>query len=299
MNVIINLNKPSGITSQQAVTKVKRLFGSRKAGHAGTLDPMATGVLLVCLNEATKITRFLSDMDKQYNARVKLGERTDTYDSQGRIIEKKDISSLTEAEVTKTVMMFSGRIKQTPPMYSAVKVGGETLYKLARKGLEIKRPERFVEIYEIKIREIDLPYFDLTISCSKGTYIRTLCDDIGMRLGTGAHLVSLERTRIGSFGVEKAASFGDLVSSEVFFYSIDKALSILKEILLSETDYKKAKNGIQIISSLAVCGRTPTGEIHELNNDEFVRLKGPAGDLFGIGRVYSNNIIRIERILNL
>ncbi len=290
MNVIVNLNKPSGITSQQAVTRVKRILRVGKAGHTGTLDPMATGVLLVCLNEATKIARFLLDMDKQYNASVKLGERTDTYDSHGRIIEKTDISLLTEAKLTKAVMSFTGRIKQKPPMHSAVKLRGEALYKLARKGFEIERPERFIEIYGIEIKEIRLPYIDLLISCSKGTYIRTLCEDIGLRLGTGAHLVSLERTRIGSFDINNAVSFDDLNSetNENFFYSIDSALSTLKEIVLCENDYKKAKNGVQIMPN----------NINNLNNNEFVKLKGQRGNLFGIGVVHSN-IIRIKRILNL
>ena len=312
MDVIINLNKPSGITSHDAVTRVKRLLGARKAGHTGTLDPMATGVLLICLNEATKISRFLLGMDKKYRARVKLGERTDTHDSQGRVIERKDISSVTENSITRTVEMFKGCIKQKPPMYSAVKINGETLYKLARKGIEIDRPERAVEIYDIAVLGIDLPYFDLTISCSKGTYIRTLCDDIGTGLGTGAHLVSLERTGIGFFSIEKSVIFDDLgkdkknfspleeffhqgsgnrertFPTEGAFYSIDTAIAGLKEIFLDEADYKKAKNGVPIIFN----------KTNELSNDESVRLKGPLGNLFGIGRVYAD-MIRIERILHL
>jgi tRNA pseudouridine55 synthase len=288
MNVIINFNKPAGITSHTAVTKVKRLLGAQKAGHTGTLDPMATGVLLVCLNEATKVARFLIDMDKEYNARLKIGERTDTYDSQGRIIEKKNISSLTEAYIVETVMKFVGSIKQKPPMHSAVKVGGKTLYKLARKGLKIERPERSVEIYGINIREITIPYVDLTVLCSKGTYIRTLCDDIGKKLSKGAHLVSLERTRIGNFDIKNSALLDDLENGNKFFYSIDNALSEINEIILSEADYRKAKNGVQILSN----------KIDKLNNNEFIKLKGPAGNLFGLGIVYSG-IIKIERILNL
>ncbi len=312
MNCIINLNKPSDITSRQAVTKVKRLLGADKAGHTGTLDPLATGVLLVCLNEATKVSRFLLDMEKRYKARMKLGETTDTYDAMGRVIEKKDISSLPESVVLDAVAMFKGRIKQKPPMYSAVKHRGEALYKLARRGIEVERSERVVEIYDIKTVGIDFPYCDLIISCSKGTYIRSLCDDIGRSLGVGAHLAALERQAIGFFDIKDAVSLEDLIryknkkisnendgrvdrgeaasceSEERSFYSLDFALSGLKEIFLDEWNYKRARHGIPIISN----------EISELCDNDFVRLKGPSGDLFGIGRACFD-IIRVERILNL
>ncbi len=292
VNVIISLNKPAGITSQQAVTRVKRLLGVRKAGHTGTLDPMATGLLLVCLNEATKISGFLLDMDKRYRARVKLGERTDTYDAEGRITEKKDISSLTGVEIAETVSMFRGRITQKPPMYSAVKIGGERLYKLARKGIEVERPDRTVNIYEIKIEGIDLPYLDLTVSCSKGTYIRTLCDDIGLRLGTGAHLFSLERSGIGPFHIKDAVSLDDLPGVEPnCFYSIDSALSALKDVILNDMDYGKAKHGMRIENS----------KRYKLINNEFVKLKSPSGKLFGIGIAdhSEHDVIKIKRLLNL
>jgi len=286
MNIIINLNKPSGITSRQVVTKVQRMFGARKAGHAGTLDPLATGVLIICLNEATKVTRFLMDMDKQYKARIKLGERTDTYDAEGRVIESRDISHLTESELFDAVRTFKGLIRQKPPMYSAVKIGGKTLYKLARKGIEIDRPDRAVHIHDIKITSVDMPYFDVTISCSKGTYIRSLCDDIGMKLGTGAHMARLERTAVGEFPIEKSFSFDELAADEKQFYTIDQALVKLPEIELSDVDYQRAKNGVEVIldsSSL---------------NGEFVKLKDPDGNLFAIGKAESN-IMRIERGLNL
>jgi len=312
MNYIINLNKPSDITSRQAVTKVKQLLGADKAGHTGTLDPLATGILLICLNEATKVTRFLLDMDKTYKAKMKFGERTDTCDATGRIIEKKDISSLTEFEILNAVAMFRGRIRQKPPMYSAVKVRGETLYKLARRGIEIERPERVVEIYDIKVLGINFPYCDLMISCSKGTYVRSLCDDMGRSLGVGAHIVALERQTIGFFDIKDTVSFEDLLvykNEKIFcdgekhsgvcraalcafeeksFCSIDFALSGLKEIFLGERDYKRARQGIPIISN-------NIGNLHE---NDFIRMKGPSGNLFGIGRACSD-VIRIERILNL
>ena len=287
MNVIINLNKPPGITSRQAVTKVQRLLGAKKAGHAGTLDPQATGVLLVCLNEATKVTRFLMDMGKQYKAKIKLGERTDTYDAEGRVIEKKDISFLSETDLFDAIRSFKGPIKQRPPMYSAVKIDGNTLYKLARKGIEIERPERPVHIYDIEITSIAMPYFDALISCSKGTYIRSLCDDIGAKLGTGAHMARLERTAVGEFHINKSFSFEDLAVNEEMFCSIDQALLKLPEIKLGNTDYQKARNGVRIILGPS-----------DFYNGEFLRLKDPEGNLFAIARADSN-VICVERMLNL
>jgi tRNA pseudouridine55 synthase len=287
MHVIINLSKPSGITSRQAVTKVQRMLGARKAGHAGTLDPQASGVLLVCLNEATKVTRFLMDMDKQYKARVKLGERTDTYDAEGRVLESRDISFLSEADLFDVVQTFKGVIKQKPPMYSAIKIGGKTLYKLARKGIEVDRPDRTVHVYDIRITSIDLPYFDVSLSCSKGTYIRSLCDDIGKRLGTGAFMATLERTAVGFFDIKDSLSFDELVTADQGFYSIDGALRRLPFIVLAEADYQKAKHGMKIAS-----------ESFRPYDGEFVKMKDPDGNLFAIGRAESDSI-SIERIMNL
>ena len=294
MNVIINLNKPKGMTSQQAVTHVKKILGAKKAGHAGTLDPLATGVLLICLGEATKITRFLMDKDKEYRATIKLGERTDTLDAEGTITEMQAIPSLSTHDIAEVAQGFLGRIVQRPPMYSAVKHQGKRLYELARKGLIVERPERPVEIHHIGVTRVDLPYINLTISCSKGTYIRTLCDDLGVRLGTVAHLVSLERTRTGIFAVELAAQIDQLsypvieARSNPFIHSLDNALSEFNEILLSEDDYMKAKNGVPICIE----------NLQEIPACPFIRLKSPLGKLFGIGRT-ENAHIAVERIFNV
>lgn len=287
MNIIINLNKPKDISSQQAVLKVKKLFAARKAGHAGTLDPIATGVLIVCLNEATKITRFLSDLDKEYTVTVKLGERTDTFDLTGRLLEKKDSFSLSEKDVQDILKNFIGQIKQTPPMYSAIKIKGQPLYKLARRGIEIKRPERLIHIYGLNLVGFAPPYLDLTIRCSKGTYIRTLCDDIGNALGVGAHMTSLERTKVGNFRIEDSASIEELSYKKESIHSIDSAISFFDELILDEESYRKAKNGMPVISITE----------NKLIN-QYLRLKGGAGNsLFGIGRVEGNRI-KIERLLN-
>ena len=299
MNVVINLSKPESISSHQALTKVKRFFAARKAGHAGTLDPLATGVLIVCLNEATKIARFLSDLDKEYIARLKLGERTDTYDSTGRIVEQKDFSRVGEAEIYSTLEKLTGHIKQIPPMYSAVKIAGRPLYKLARKGIDIERPERAVQILRIDLLSIHMPYLDLRVHCSKGTYIRTLCDDIGKGLRVGAHMVSLQRTKVGNFRIDDSVSFEELRNQKDSYYSMDSVLSHLCEITLDEDSYRKAKNGMPIRTYGNVAPnlmREGAGRGNACGS-QYVRLKSPRNTLFGIGRLEEGEI-RVERLLN-
>lgn len=264
-------------------------MAAKKAGHAGTLDPIATGVLLVCLNEATKIVRFLSELDKEYVTRLKLGEKTDTYDSTGIVVEVRDFSSVTEAKVHAAVEKALGSTKQTPPMYSAVKIGGTPLYKLARKGIEIERPERPVQISRIDIISIQPPFIDLRVSCSKGTYIRTICDDIGEEVGAGAHMVSLIRTRVGNFRVEDSLSLEDLQGNKERFHSIDSVLAGLGEVILDAESYRKARNGMPIRAHSYVSAGN--AEI------AYIRLKSPEGVLFGIGRLQDGEI-RIERLLN-
>jgi tRNA pseudouridine55 synthase len=286
MNIVINLNKPKNISSQQAVIRIKKLFAAKKAGHAGTLDPIATGVLLVCLNEATKITRFLSDLNKEYIVKLKFGERTDTCDSTGRILEKRECLSLKEANIRKALKNFMGPIKQIPPMYSAIKIKGQPLYKLARRGMEIKRPQREVDIYGIDLISFEQPYLHLKISCSKGTYIRTLCDDIGRVLDVGAHMVSLERTSIGNFSIKDSASIEELKWREDVRYSIDTAISHIDEIILDEESYYRAKKGMPVIVIT-----------ESLSINQYVKLKGPKNNLFGIGRLEGNKV-KVERLLN-
>lgn len=291
-HAVLTINKPSGLTSHQVVSRVRKALGAAKAGHAGTLDPLATGVLIVCLNEATKITRFLLDMDKRYRARLKLGEKTDTLDAEGQVIETRGYSFVSADDIARTIKKYEGFILQKPPMYSAVKVGGRPLYKLARKGVEVERPYRNVRIYGISVIGFSLPYVDIEVSCSKGTYVRTLCDDIGTDLGTGAHLVSLERTGIGFFSIDDSAGPDDLMSGTIsmdgrFLHSIDEALSGMRELPLDEHDSRRVKNGTKIqLDNTA------------FSENENVRLKDNYGVLFGIGRVVSG-IVRVERILNL
>ncbi|WP_333653963.1 tRNA pseudouridine(55) synthase TruB [Dissulfurispira sp.] len=293
MNIIINLNKDYGITSHDAVTAIKKLLKVRKAGHAGTLDPIATGVLLICLNEATKISSLLSNIDKEYIMTAKLGESTDTYDAEGKVIKKFQISNFKFQieEIKEIIQRFTGEIEQAPPMYSAIKVSGEPLYKLARKGIEIERKPRKVIIYSIEILSFESPFLKLRVSCSKGTYMRSLCNDIGNALGAGAHMVELVRTRIGQFSIENSAKIGELPHKTASLYPIDSALKHLPEIILEGDNLKKAKNGNPITY-------TPDSPIHPFTISPFIRLKDPEGRLFGIGKV-SKGSIKIERLLKL
>lgn len=291
MNVVINLDKPKGISSHQAVSRVRRMLGLKKAGHAGTLDPIATGILLVCTGEATKITRFLSDLDKEYMAVMKLGEKTDTYDAEGNVTERHEDFMLDKKEVEKTAEMFTGPIDQAPPMFSAVKIKGRPLYKLARKGVTVERAMRSVLVHSIEITAFDPPLVGMRISCSKGTYIRSLCNDMGEVLGVGAHLVDLRRTRIGGFLEEDSVTLDELNKSTGV--SIPKVLSIsgalghLHEVILTHSEFGRARQGLPFRFS----------EPDVLPGD-FVRVKDPYGSLFAIGRA-GDVAIKIERILHI
>lgn len=298
-SLVINLDKPKGMTSQEAVTAVKRLFHAKKAGHAGTLDPIATGVLLICLNEATKITRFLTDLDKEYIARIKLGERTDTLDSEGKVIERAENLSVTREQIMRVLNRFVGEIEQTPPMYSAIKMDGEPLYRLARKGVTVERQKRRVRIYRIDLLGFETPFIDIRVSCSKGTYIRSLCSDIGDALMVGGHIVELRRVASGSFRVTDSITLNDLryklervglkpaVCDLKSVLTIDVALRDMEEVFLHDRDVWKAKNGIAL--RLTKNLKAARG---------YVRLKDADGSLFGIGRV-EGDLIKIERILHL
>jgi tRNA pseudouridine55 synthase len=205
MNGVIIVDKPAGITSHDVVDRVRKLLGVKKAGHAGTLDPMATGVLAVCVGEATKIASFLTGDDKVYEATMRLGVRTDTQDMTGRVLAEQE-TRVTDEDVKAVLAALVGTITQVPPQYSAVKVRGKALYKWARKGVNVEAAARQVNIREIHVRDIALPLVSFTVTCSKGTYVRTLCADAGDRLGCGAALEKLRRTASGIFRAENAVS---------------------------------------------------------------------------------------------
>lgn len=199
MNGLLIIDKPQGMTSHDVVRRVRRLLHTRRVGHTGTLDPLATGVLPVAVGEATRIVQFLMEGEKTYRAVLRLGETTTTQDAEGEVLERRPVAGVTAEAVFAAARLFEGDIRQIPPMYSALKKDGVPLYRLARQGLEVEREAREVRIERLQILDVNLPLVTFEVDCSKGTYVRTLCHDLGEALGTGAHLVALRRTRSGDF----------------------------------------------------------------------------------------------------
>ena len=199
VNGVLVLNKPAGISSSDAVQQVKRLFGAQKVGHTGSLDPLATGVLPLCFGEATKFSQYLLSSDKKYWTRIKLGVATETGDTDGEVVSTADASHVTAADVEAVLACFRGEIKQVPSMYSALKHNGEPLYKLARQGIEVEREARCVTIFSNELVKFEDGELELEIHCSKGTYIRTIAEEVGAALGVGAHVVALHRRGAGPF----------------------------------------------------------------------------------------------------
>jgi tRNA pseudouridine55 synthase len=211
---ILLIDKPEGLTSFDVVRQVKRIFSTRKVGHAGTLDPLATGVLMVAVGEATKILQFLLVDDKGYRATLKLGETTDTLDALGRVLIERPVPPLDIDSVDRFCAAFRGTIEQQPPMYSALKRDGVPLYKLARQGIEVERKSRLIFIERLAVVAVDLPFVTIEVDCSKGTYIRSLVHDLGIAMGCGAHLTALRRLRSGRFSVDQCCRLDDLKQSD-------------------------------------------------------------------------------------
>lgn len=210
LNGIIIVKKEKGFTSHDVVAKLRGICKQRKIGHTGTLDPDATGVLPVCLGRATKVCDMLTDSDKTYEAVMLLGTTTDTQDTSGEILEQKETGFLNDEMVFRAIQSFVGEYEQIPPMYSALKVNGQKLCDLARKGIEVERKARKISIYSIDVIDINIPYVTMRVSCSKGTYIRTLCHDIGQKLGTGACMKELSRTKAAGFSIEEARTLNEI-----------------------------------------------------------------------------------------
>lgn len=224
---ILLLDKPAGLTSNGALQRVKRLFNAAKAGHTGSLDPLATGVLPLCFGEATKFSQFLLDADKRYRTTLTLGVTMTTGDADGEVIDRHEVGDYAEAEIEKVLDGFRGEIEQTPSMYSAVKMNGKPLYKLARQGIEVERKSRGVTIYKLEMRGREEDELELEIECSKGTYIRSLAEDIGEALGCGAHISKLRRLASGPFTAEDTHTLEELAS-----FRDEKGLEALDGFLL-------------------------------------------------------------------
>ena len=223
---ILLLDKPIGLTSNQALQRVKRLFDARKAGHTGSLDPLASGLLPVCLGQATKVSGFLLDARKQYQVTARLGQRTDTGDADGQVVEEQPVPPLDAAAVKRVLAQFAGLQKQVPPMYSAIKHQGQRLYKLARKGIEIDRRAREIEIYGLELLGLEDYALELDVACSKGTYVRTLIEDIAQALGTVAHVTVLRRLGVGPYAE------GPMFKLEELEALAEQGMERLDEVLL-------------------------------------------------------------------
>lgn len=207
---ILLVDKPQGITSHDVVAKMRRVFHMKKVGHAGTLDPMATGLLLILIGKATKASQYLMSMDKEYVGTVKLGVLTDSQDADGEITEERPVPALTEAQVKTEMKSFIGDQYQTPPMFSAKKINGQKLYKLARQGKTVEREPRVIHISRFDLMDFAPPEFGFIVGTSKGAYVRTIAYDLGERLGCGGHLNQLRRTAVGQFRIEKASTIEEL-----------------------------------------------------------------------------------------
>ena len=249
INGFLNIDKPPGKTSAHVVSLVRRWSGQRHTGHAGTLDPMAAGVLPICLGQATRLTSFITESHKAYRAQIELGISTDTYDTEGSITFRADPAPVTRGQVEQLIPSFSGTISQQPPMYSALKHQGKRLYRLARAGIEVERPERKVEVYRLQLIDWSPPCFDIEVECGKGTYIRSLAHDMGRALGCGAHLKGLTRTSCGPFAITDSLTLNHVEDAfrngcwQDLLRPMDTVLQHLTAVTLSEMDERSVGNG--------------------------------------------------------
>ena len=248
---VLVVDKPEGVTSHDAVSRARKTLGFKKIGHAGTLDPFATGVLILLVGEGTKLSNYLMDGRKTYTASIKLGEKRDTADLTGEIIESASFDNISLADIKTALTEFEGEIEQLPPMYSALKKNGVPLYKYARKGIEIERKKRLVVIDSIKLLDFNSPYIDIEVTCSKGTYIRTLAEDIAASLGTLGHLVKLRRTRSGALSINDAISFEDLLAQEKAIQSMTSladSIATMPKIVVSKEGAEKIRTGAKLMA---------------------------------------------------
>lgn len=289
---ILPVDKPQGWTSHDVVARLRRLTGVRRIGHAGTLDPMATGVLLLCLGRATRVVSFLADAEKEYRFRVRLGVSTDTCDAEGQVVARSDAIPDDLDAVRRAVARFEGEIEQVPPMFSALKVGGRKLYDLARRGEVVERAARRVHIRQIEVERLCGADLDLRVVCSKGTYVRSLADDLGRALGCGGHVTALRRTRVGEVrvegceameGVEKACQEGRL---SALILPMERALLRLPALSLEPGDLVRFCSGANVWVGGAAAP-----------DEEQVRVLGRDGGLYGIGVWVGAGVVRAKAVL--
>ncbi|WP_163995725.1 tRNA pseudouridine(55) synthase TruB [Pyxidicoccus caerfyrddinensis] len=288
MDGVLVIDKPSGPTSFDVVRQVRSLLKLKKVGHTGTLDPMATGVLPLCLGEATKVAGFITEGDKAYDATVRLGAETDTQDAQGQVTARAPVPPLTPALLESALARFRGSFDQVPPMYSAVKVAGKRLYELARAGEEVERAARHVTVYELVLRDYSADRLQLSVRCSKGFFVRTLAFDLGRALGCGAHLEALRRTHSGPFTLAQALPLADLpaLAKEGALaprlVSMADALVELPEVRVSAAEAQRVSHGVPVEVPAGRPGR--------------VRVMGPDGALLAVAEVVAGRL-RYLRVL--
>ena len=274
MNGILNIYKPTGITSFDVVRKIRKISNVKKVGHAGTLDPEASGVLPVCIGKGTKAIDYIMGDFKIYEAELKLGVITDTYDREGKILQESEVNA-SEEEIIQVINSFVGEIKQVPPMYSALKVNGKKLYELARAGIEIEREARSIVIYAIEITDIKIPYVKFRVKCSKGTYIRSLCYDIGELLKCGGMMWNLQRTATGQFHIEDAISIDDLNEENIskHIMPIEKVFQKNTRITIEDRFVKFLLNGVVVKDKALTC-KFEVGITYSIynNDNEFIGI---------------------------
>ncbi len=305
MDGVLIVNKEAGWTSHDVVAKVRHLLGGTKVGHAGTLDPAATGLLPLLIGKGTRIAEYLLEWDKEYHAVLRLGETTDTQDATGTVVDRQAMDQVTPAAIREAVERFRGVIEQVPPMYSAVKVAGVPLYKSARAGKTIVREARTVVIHELEILAIAGRDVTLRVVCSKGTYIRTLCADIGAALGVGAYLFTLERNRVGPLTLDRALTVDTIATRQALgclgedLLSLDWVLQDFSALVVDEQTASRVRHGVPVPLSRIIRRKTGQENAQKFPAGMPVRIHDDSGRLLAIGRLLSeqHETITIEKVL--
>lgn len=292
---ILLLDKPLGLTSNDALQRVKRLYQAAKAGHTGSLDPLATGLLPCCLGDATKFSAFLLDADKRYRVRVRLGVTTTTADAEGEVVETLPLIGIDETRVRAVLSGFLGLIDQLPPMYSAVKHQGQRLYKLARQGIEVERQTRQIEIFTLDLLACDFPEIELDVHCSKGTYVRTLAEEIGRELGCGGHVSQLRRTGVGPYA-EPAEPF--VMLDQVAAMADDETPQRLDALLLPLDSALGHWPAVKLSADAAFyLGQGQAVLIPQAPTEGLVRLYDTSSHFVGVGTILEDGKVQPKRLI--
>lgn len=276
LNGVLVVDKPAGPTSHDVVDRVRRALHERRIGHTGTLDPFATGVLVLCVGQATRLARFLTQGEKTYEARVRLGQATDTDDCTGEPLGAERPVAVSRARLLEALAALTGEIGQVPPAFSAKSVGGRRLYELARRGVAVERAPSVVSVYALDLQAFESPELALVVRCSAGTYVRALARDLGEALGTGAHLIALRRTCSSGFGLEQAVPGGDLAGAAEQLVPMRELLKDLPAVRLSESGQAALRHGQRIVKSMSISDLPDQAAAR-------VRFLSEAGELLGLG----------------